>query len=200
MEVSTPLCYASAATGCALVHSNTGAPCALRELNADSPKICQCCCKGVSKCGSLWNQRPRPSKQGQSRHGRVTGASQRLPGSTVWPLDRHSWNRTPGKILLSRQDAALPPAARGLKPDCRGQGSRAAVPPPLQPRAPERFRNVQPPPGRVTPPRRRRLFRRTQHYGVHWGGSRRDPVSLRDPNGRRFPHVWPLSLKRCKRD
>lgn len=41
MEVSTPLCYASAATGCALVHWNPGAPGALQELNADSPKDSQ---------------------------------------------------------------------------------------------------------------------------------------------------------------
>lgn len=133
--------------------------------------------------------------QAETESASLRGRSQRLPGSSVWPLDHRSWNRKLGKILSSSQssptlgDATLPPSAYHLKPDCRGQGGEAAAPSPLLRRAPETFPNLRPLPDHVTLPRQRRLFRGTQHYQADSGGSRCDMVSLKCPNSSWFPRV-----------
>lgn len=191
-EVSTPLCYTSAATGCPFMHDeHEDNDLTVGTLHIPPLRIWNGAAKAWASAAAVKSHRGQAETESASLRGR----SQRLPGSSVWPLDHRSWNRKLGKIPLSSRssptlwDTTLLPLAYHLKPDCRGQGREAAAPSPLLRRAPERFPNLRPLPDHVTLPRQRRPFRGAQHYQADSGGSRCDLVSLKCPNGSWFPRV-----------
>lgn len=95
-EVSTPLCYTSAATGCPLMHDeHEDNDLTVGTLQIPTLTDLKWCCKGVSKCGSL-EITQRPSKTRVSITERTESECYLEAAYDLWTiaLEIGSWGRS----------------------------------------------------------------------------------------------------------